>query len=147
MPWRMPACACSSLIVTGRPSQDGRAGHQPADDYEALLAQAPEAELGMGVTRRPWRASSTLGGTTGASKGVMLSHRNLIANTTNWLIAMQQGPEDTYLIMAPCSTLPARCRAGDGVGGRPSGDLTTFAPVVRWTIAAKQVTITLGCRP
>ena len=41
------------------------------------------------------------GGTTGVSKGVMLSHRNLIANATNWLIATQQGPEDTYLLIAP----------------------------------------------
>ncbi len=70
------------------------------DDYEALLAQAPEAELGVGVTEDSLAGLFYTGGTTGASKGVMLSHRNLIANTTNWLIAAQQGPEDTYLVMA-----------------------------------------------
>ena len=71
------------------------------DDYEALLAQAPEAELGVGVTEDSLAGLFYTGGTTGASKGVMLSHRNLLANTTNWLIAAQQGPEDTYLVMAP----------------------------------------------
>src|SRR5262252_7034836 len=71
------------------------------DEYETLLATAPEAELGVGITEDTLAGLFYTGGTTGASKGVMLSHRNLIANTTNWLIATQQGPEDTYLVMAP----------------------------------------------
>jgi long-chain acyl-CoA synthetase len=71
------------------------------DEYERLLAKAPEAELGVGVTEDTLAGLFYTGGTTGASKGVMLSHRNLIANTTNWLIATQQGPEDVYLVVAP----------------------------------------------
>jgi long-chain acyl-CoA synthetase len=71
------------------------------DEYETMLATTPEAELGVGVTEDTLAGLFYTGGTTGASKGVMLSHRNLIANTTNWLIAAQQGPEDTYLVMAP----------------------------------------------
>src|SRR4030095_8773379 len=71
------------------------------DAYETLLATAPEAELGVGITEDTLAGLFYTGGTTGASKGVMLSHRNLIANTTNWLIAVQQGPEDAYLVMAP----------------------------------------------
>src|SRR5215510_10043835 len=71
------------------------------DEYETLLATAPEAELGVDITEDALAGLFYTGGTTGASKGVMLSHRNLIANTTNWLIAAQQGPEDTYLVMAP----------------------------------------------
>src|SRR5207302_4178780 len=71
------------------------------DEYETLLATAPEAELGVGLTEDSLAGLFYTGGTTGASKGVMLSHRNLIANSTNWLIAAQQGPEDTYLVMAP----------------------------------------------
>jgi long-chain acyl-CoA synthetase len=71
------------------------------DEYERLLAGATEAELGVGVTEDTLAGLFYTGGTTGASKGVMLSHRNLIANTTNWLIATQQGPEDVYLVMAP----------------------------------------------
>ncbi len=71
------------------------------DEYEALLADATEMELGVGVTEDTLAGLFYTGGTTGASKGVMLSHRNLMANTTNWLIATQQGPEDSYLVMAP----------------------------------------------
>jgi len=41
------------------------------------------------------------GGTTGQSKGVMLSHRNLMANTLHSQITMPLGSEDTYLIIAP----------------------------------------------
>ncbi len=71
------------------------------DEYESLLADAPEAALGEGITEDTLAGLFYTGGTTGASKGVMLSHRNLVANTVNWLIATQQGPEDTYLVMAP----------------------------------------------
>ncbi len=71
------------------------------DAYEALLAEAPEMELGVDVTEDTVAGLFYTGGTTGASKGVMLTHRNLIANTMNWLIATQQGPDDAYLVMAP----------------------------------------------
>lgn len=71
------------------------------DEYEIQLAEAPEATLGVGVTEDAIAGLFYTGGTTGASKGVMLTHRNLIANTTNWLIATQQGPDDAYLVMAP----------------------------------------------
>jgi long-chain acyl-CoA synthetase len=71
------------------------------ETYEALLADTAEGELGIGMTENTLAGLFYTGGTTGAAKGVMLSHRNLIANTIHWLIATQQGPEDTYLVMAP----------------------------------------------
>jgi long-chain acyl-CoA synthetase len=74
--------------------------HLP-EAYEALLAETSEMELGVNVTEDTVAGLFYTGGTTGASKGVMLTHRNLIANTMNWLIATQQGPEDAYLVMAP----------------------------------------------
>jgi long-chain acyl-CoA synthetase len=116
------------------------------DEYETLLSTAPEAELGVGLTEDALAGLFYTGGTTGASKGVMLSHRNIIANTTNWLIAAQQDPEDTYLVMAPLF--------------HAAGSLAVLATV--WTggcqviipafdaamaldaIAAEQVTATLG---
>ena len=116
------------------------------DEYESLLATAPEAELGVDLTEDTLAGLFYTGGTTGASKGVMLSHRNLMANTTNWLIATQQGPEDTYLVMAPLF--------------HAAGSLAVLATV--WTggcqviipafdaaaaldaIAAEQVTMSLG---
>src|SRR2546428_1694806 len=116
------------------------------DEYESLLATAPEAELGVGLTEDTLAGLFYTGGTTGTSKGVMLSHRNLMANTTNWLIAAQHGPEDTYLVMAPLF--------------HAAGSLAVLATV--WTggcqviipafdaaaaldaIAAEQVTMSLG---
>jgi acyl-CoA synthetase (AMP-forming)/AMP-acid ligase II len=41
------------------------------------------------------------GGTTGASKGVMLTHRNLIANAGHTQSVVPLGPDDVYLVMAP----------------------------------------------
>lgn len=41
------------------------------------------------------------GGTTGQSKGVMLTHRNLIANTLHSQITMPLSDRDTYLVVAP----------------------------------------------
>ena len=41
------------------------------------------------------------GGTTGASKGVILTHRNLIANATSMQIVMPLELDDVYLVMAP----------------------------------------------
>ena len=41
------------------------------------------------------------GGTTGASKGVMLTHRNLLANAINMQMLMPLRLDDVYLVMAP----------------------------------------------
>ena len=41
------------------------------------------------------------GGTTGASKGVILTHRNLIANAINIQMVMPLELDDVYLVMAP----------------------------------------------
>src|SRR5262244_2310849 len=116
------------------------------DEYETLLATAPEAELGVDVTEDALAGLFYTGGTTGASKGVMLSHRNLIANTTNWLIAAQQGPEDTYLVMAPLFHAAGSLAvlATVWIGGcqviLPGFD----AAAALEAIAGEQATITLG---
>ena len=116
------------------------------DDYEHLLATAPEEDLGVGVTEESLAGLFYTGGTTGASKGVMLSHRNLMANTVHWLVATQQGREDTFLVMAPmfhaAGTVAALATVW--VGGRQV-ILPGFDPVAALdSIDAEQVTITLG---
>jgi long-chain acyl-CoA synthetase len=69
--------------------------------YESALAGAQPAELGVAVGEDDLAGLFYTGGTTGQSKGVMLSHRNLISNTFNWLAAVPQRAEDRMLIIAP----------------------------------------------
>ncbi len=71
-------------------------------DYNALIESVADAPpLGVGVTENDLAGLFYTGGTTGKSKGVMLSHRNLIANTFHWLMAVAHGPADVELVMAP----------------------------------------------
>jgi long-chain acyl-CoA synthetase len=74
--------------------------HMPGE-YESLLASADEARLGIGIDENTLAGLFYTGGTTGASKGVMLSHRNLIANALQWLTLVPQERDDRYLMMAP----------------------------------------------
>ena len=71
------------------------------EEYESALSAAEERPLGVGIDENTLAGLFYTGGTTGASKGVMLSHRNLIANTISWLATVPQRPEDRYLVVAP----------------------------------------------
>jgi long-chain acyl-CoA synthetase len=71
------------------------------DGYEDLLAAAKPAMLGENIDETDLAGLFYTGGTTGASKGVMLTHRNLIANALNWLASVPQSPADRTLVMAP----------------------------------------------
>jgi long-chain acyl-CoA synthetase len=71
------------------------------EGYETLLEAASPVELGVGIGEDSLAGLFYTGGTTGASKGVMLSHRNLIANAFHWLAVVPQQPEDRFLCMAP----------------------------------------------
>jgi len=71
------------------------------DEYESLIASAAPWPLGDGVTENDLAGLFYTGGTTGASKGVMLTHRNLIANTYHWLLTAPQTDSERVLVMAP----------------------------------------------
>ena len=71
------------------------------NEYETLLDNAAEMELGVGVTEDTLAGLFYTGGTTGASKGVMLSHRNLISNAIHNLTIAQPSQEHVWLILAP----------------------------------------------
>jgi long-chain acyl-CoA synthetase len=71
------------------------------DSYESALAGAEPLPLGQGVGENDLAGLFYTGGTTGLSKGVMLSHRNLIANTFHWMATVPQREDDRYLVIAP----------------------------------------------
>ncbi|MGI9223897.1 MAG: class I adenylate-forming enzyme family protein [Woeseiaceae bacterium] len=71
------------------------------DEYETLIESAEEAELGDDITEDSLAGLFYTGGTTGASKGVMLTHRNLIANTFNFMTMAPSSMDSVYLVMAP----------------------------------------------
>ena len=116
------------------------------DEYDALLEEAEEAELGIGVTEDNLAGLFYTGGTTGASKGVMLSHRNLIANAFQFMTASPPNPQDIFLIMAPLF----HAAGSNGVlGGIWSGScqipLKAFDPSVALDLIAEhKVSHTLG---
>ena len=71
------------------------------DSYDTMLNQAVEIELGINLEESDLAGLFYTGGTTGKSKGVMLSHRNLIANTFHYLASVPQKEDDVMLVMAP----------------------------------------------
>ena len=70
-----------------------------SDGYEALLAAADPARLGAeaGVQEDDLAAMFYTGGTTGRSKGVMLTHRNLVANAYHKTLAVRIDTDDVFL--------------------------------------------------
>lgn len=116
------------------------------DEYEALLDAADEAELGGGITEDSLAGLFYTGGTTGASKGVMLTHRNLIANAFHFMTMAPPAIDSVFLIMAPLF----HAAGSNGVlGGIWSGScqipLKVFDPGTALDLIEKyQVTHTLG---
>jgi long-chain acyl-CoA synthetase len=74
---------------------------QLPNGYEAIIADAPEHELGVGFDENHLAGLFYTGGTTGASKGVMLTHRNLIANAQNMQVVGRLTSDDRWLVVAP----------------------------------------------
>jgi long-chain acyl-CoA synthetase len=74
------------------------------DDYEALLASSDPADHADLFPDLPEDAVAGLfytGGTTGASKGVMLSHRNLVSNAMHFGQCWPFSDETIWLVVAP----------------------------------------------
>src|SRR3954452_4996617 len=72
-----------------------------ADGYEDLLAAATPADFPDDVAEDGVAGLFYTGGTTGASKGVMLRHRSLVANAFHLQAALPFGADTCFLLVAP----------------------------------------------
>jgi len=116
------------------------------DEYDALLEGADEMELGAGITEDTLAGLFYTGGTTGASKGVMLTHRNLISNTFHFMTMAPPAANSVFLVMAPMF----HAAGSNGIlGGIWTGGcqipLKVFDPAIALDLIEKhKVTHTLG---
>ena len=69
--------------------------------YEELLAGATEQEPPGDVSEDDLAGLFYTGGTTGAAKGVMLTHRNLLANAFHFMACWPFTPDTRWLVAAP----------------------------------------------
>ena len=77
------------------------AGHGGPSEYESLLEAATGSDFDDSVGENDLAGLFYTGGTTGTSKGVMLTHRNLMANAVNIQYTQPMSGDDRYLVMAP----------------------------------------------
>jgi long-chain acyl-CoA synthetase len=89
-------------------------------DYEQLLAESTELPLSGPGDENDVAGLYYTGGTTGRSKGVMLTHRNLVLNAFHITMALGYTDADVYLHAAPMFHLAdgASTYAITWVGGR-----------------------------
>jgi long-chain acyl-CoA synthetase len=71
------------------------------DEYESLLTAASPRPFADDLTGESLAGLFYTGGTTGASKGVMLTHRNLLANAFAMQHLVPFEPDDVFLVIAP----------------------------------------------
>ena len=79
--------------------------------YEEALESAPYGELGAGagIGENDLAGIFYTSGTTGKAKGVMLTHRNLVANAWTALVWAKLGEDDRWLLMAPMFHAAGTC--------------------------------------
>ncbi len=71
------------------------------EEYERLVASSDPIELEDRVDEDDLAGIFYTGGTSGAAKGVMLSHRNLVTNALHMTVAAAYDERDTFLHAAP----------------------------------------------
>jgi long-chain acyl-CoA synthetase len=111
-----------------------------------LRSTGADAGLGSTVAEDDVAGLFYTGGTTGKSKGVMLTHRNLIANTMHVRAAFGSSTDDVYLIQAPMFHAAGSMSILDVVwSGAQTVVLDAFDPGASLDLVARHgVTSTLG---
>jgi len=71
------------------------------DEWDVLLDEATPGAMPVEVSEDDLAMLYFTGGTTGRPKGVMLTHRNLVANSFHKTLACRFRPDDVYLAVAP----------------------------------------------
>ncbi|NUT37731.1 MAG: AMP-binding protein [Hamadaea sp.] len=73
-------------------------GHRSVRDLMATEAEAPQIDMDPATTLAVLPYSS---GTTGVAKGVMLTHRNIVANVEQTLAVIRYGEDDRIIAVLP----------------------------------------------
>lgn len=95
--------ALKTVVITGEPVQEHRDGDVRVVGLDQWLTEGNGTELPAGPEPQDLAALVYTSGTTGKPKGVMLTHRAILANVTGVLQNLCPEPEDVWLSFLPLS--------------------------------------------
>ncbi len=127
------------LIGSEPPTTEGRADWR-FHNFDALLHAAAESSPEIEVDPTALAVIQSTGGTTGLPKGVMLTHRNLVANTMqirHWMPEAKEGKEVFLCVLAFAhsygltTTLNVPIALGATLILKPAFDLTDLLETIK----------------
>ena len=95
--------ALRTVVITGEPVQEHQDGNVRVVGLDQWLTEGNGTELLAGPEPQDLAALVYTSGTTGKPKGVMLTHRAILANVTGVLQNLCPEPEDVWLSFLPLS--------------------------------------------
>ena len=95
--------ALRTVVITGEPVQEHQDGNVRVVGLDQWLTEGNGTELPTGPEPQDLAALVYTSGTTGKPKGVMLTHRAILANVTGVLQNLCPEPEDVWLSFLPLS--------------------------------------------
>ena len=95
--------ALKTVVITGEPVQEHQDGDVRVVGLDQWLTEGNGTELPAGPEPQDLAALVYTSGTTGKPKGVMLTHRAILANVTGVLQNICPEPEDVWLSYLPLS--------------------------------------------
>lgn len=95
--------ALKTVVITGEPVQEHQDGNVRVVGLDQWLTEGNGTELPAGPEPQDLAALVYTSGTTGKPKGVMLTHRAILANVTGVLQNLCPEPEDVWFSFLPLS--------------------------------------------